>query len=151
MLKFEELLHIVSLHLEHCFLLVVVYFEKLIHSLFHLFLEINIVAGCGTQRNSQINGKDNIHDIHLFDHHSVNLEFFFQLFFQLGCHFSLYVSNSNDSFITDEVSNAFFTFLLKKLFQSVWSEVVEKFNNILLLILFSTILTTNMEIDSHIK
>ena len=59
----------------------------------------------------------------------------------------------------EEISDAFVTFFCKKLFQSVWTEVVEESFNVICILLKLSIFRiticswslSNVEIDSHIK
>jgi len=135
MLKGEEKLHVISLKLEQLFVLGIIDDEHLVLLPFHLFLEVNIVIGGLHQADSEVTGDDHIHDVHLLDHHSVNLKLLNEVLFQVVGQFGLHVSHFRNSLLFDEISDSFITFFLKKFFKPVRAEVIEELFDVLLLTL----------------
>lgn len=64
--------------------------------------------------------------------------------------FSLDVSYTHDSVLSDEVPNTLFEFLLQELLEPVGAEIIEKLSEVILLLFIMTILATNMEVHSDI-
>lgn len=162
MLKFENDLLIVSDQLKKLLFLIIVDFEHFIGLFFDLFLKIHIVIGGGHEGNSHIFGKDNIHNVNLFDDDSVLDEFSLEILFQTMGELSFDISDIRCFRSFYKVSDAFLALLLKQLLKSIWAEIIEKFLDIVLLLFFLLNLfifglsrfifaTTNMEIDAYIK
>ena len=150
MLKLKDILHVVSLHLKKFLILPISEFDQFIFSLLHLFLEMDIITSGLHQRNSQFSWKHDSHHIHLFNNHTVHDEFVSQIIFQAKSELSLDISHSNDSLVSDKVSNAFLAFLLKKFLKPVWSKIVIEFFTISFLLFLRGILSPNMEINPNI-
>ena len=120
-------MHVVPLKFQELFVLGVVNDQHFVLLPFYLFLEVNVVICCFHQANSQITRDDNIHDVDLFDHYSVNLKFLCEVIFKVLSQFCFNISYFGNPLFLDEVSDAFITFFLKKFFKSVWAEIIEKF------------------------
>jgi len=113
MLKSKEQLHIIPLKLQQLFVLSIVDDKHLVLLPFDLLLEVNIVIGGLHQADSEVTGDDHIHDVHLLDHHSVNLKLLNEVLFQVVGQFGLHVSHFRNSLLFDEISDSFITFFLK--------------------------------------
>jgi hypothetical protein len=148
MLKGKESLHVVSLQLEDLFVFRVGQNEKLVLLSLYLILELNIIVGGLHECHSQVLGNNDVHDVYLFNDNTICVELVLELFLQDGGQLSLDISNSNDLDLFDEISNSFITLLLKQLFKSVWTKVVEEFLAVVFLGPFSL---SNVEVDTNIK
>lgn len=148
MLKGKELLHVVSLQLEDLFVFWVGQNEKLVLLSLDLILELYIIVGGLHECHSQVLGNNDIHDVYLFNDNTIWVELVLELLLQDWGQLSLDISNSNDLDLLNEISNSFITLLLKQLFKSVWTKVVEEFLTVVVRALISL---SNMEIDTNIK
>ena len=89
-----------------------------------------------------------VHDIDLLDDDAVWLELLAHFMANLCGHFSFDITDSVDFDSLDEITEMLLTFLLKQLLKTIWSEVVEEFDNVLLLVVSCA---ANVEIDANTK
>ena len=150
MLQLKDFLHVVSLHLKKFLILLISDSDQFKFSLLHLFLEMDIITSGLHQSNSHIFWQHDCHHIHLLNNYTIPDEFLSQIIFQAMCELSLDISHSNDSLVSDKVSNAFFAFLLKKFLQPVWSKIIKELFTVSFLLLLRGILSPNMEINTNI-
>jgi len=150
MLQSEDFLHIVPLHFQKLFALIIVKLKKLIFSFFNLLLQVHIVISCGHQSYSHISWEDDVHDVDLLDDDSIALELAGQLIFDHVCNLGLHISNIHNSLLSDEVPDSFFAFLLEELFQSVRTEIVKELSEVVLFLLLVALLVPDVEVDTDV-
>ena len=133
------------MELEHLHVLRICEFEHDIFLLLDLLLQIDISCCSVHESVSQVIGQDDVHDVYLLDYDAVWLEHFGHFVLDLRSQLSFDITNPIDFDFLDKVTDLLFALFLQKLLQTVGTEVVEKFHNIIFRIVGRT---SNMEVDS---
>lgn len=74
MLQRHKSLHVVSLHLEHGFVLVICQCQTVVLMLAHLLLQEDIKVSCLHEGKAEVNWQDDVHHVYLLDHYAVGLK-----------------------------------------------------------------------------